>query len=86
MLFIECTLEPFDLHSYRGVADFFATCGQIYSFFQTETKRRAKVIPYVHDWYLKEFEYNKDLVIEELESNCPMVRWTAKGLIKLKIP
>lgn len=84
MLFIECTLEPFDLHSYRGVVDFFVTCGQIYSFFQTETKRRANVIPNVDEWYLKEFEYNKDLVIEELEQNCPMVRWTATGLIKLE--
>lgn len=84
MLSIECTLEPFDLHSYSGVVDFFVTCGQIYSFFQTETRRRAKVIPNVNEWYLKEFEYNKDLVIEELDQNCPMVRWTATGLIKLE--
>ena len=42
------------------------------------------VVPPVWEWYLTQFDYNKDLVIRELRDKNPVVDWAAKGLLKVK--
>ncbi len=84
MIFVESTIEPFELHTYSGLIDFFTSCGQILTLFQQSANNRLNVVPKPGEWYLKEFDYNKDLIVEKLEAERPMVNWAAKGLIKLK--
>lgn len=84
MIFIECTVDPFELHTPEGLIDFFSCCGQTYSCLQNAIGNRLDVVPKINEWYLKEFDCNKDLVIADLKDKYPMIDWTARGLIKVK--
>ena len=81
---IECSIKPFELHTPSGLVDFFVSCGQILRYLQSSTINRLGVVPPVWEWFLTQFDYNKDLVIRELRDKNPVVDWAAKGLLKVK--
>jgi hypothetical protein len=81
---IMCSIKPFELHTPSGLVDFFASCGQILRYLQSNTINRLAVVPPVWEWCLTQFDYNKDLVIRELRDKNPAVDWAAKGLLKVK--
>jgi hypothetical protein len=81
---IECTLAPFRFHSASGLIEFFVTCGQILNILQTAANNRINVVPKVGEWYLRRFDYNKDVSIVELQKQFPqLISWSTKGQFKI---
>jgi hypothetical protein len=71
---IECTLDPYHFHTPSGIAEFFASCGQILSFLQAESRNVLNIVPPITKWFLIQFEYNKDL--ERDSEEVTILSWT----------
>ena len=61
----ECTLHPYPLHTSYGLAEFFGSCGQIYRLLQEESGNALNVVPLISEWFLIQFDYNKDLKVKD---------------------
>jgi hypothetical protein len=64
-IIIECTHEPYELHTPSGIAEFFGDCGQAAKFIKDAAKNRLYVVPSLSEWLLTQFDYNKDISIKE---------------------
>ncbi len=49
---IECTLDPFKLHTPSGLIEFIGSCGQALNVLQSAAKNRLNVVPRIAEWYL----------------------------------
>jgi hypothetical protein len=57
----ECTLDPYLFHDPSGIVEFFGSCGQALQILKNVTHDRFAVVPSISNWYLLQFEYNKDI-------------------------
>jgi len=81
---ISSTVDPFKLHSYLGLIDFFGCCGKIEYIFADKSGCVFNSIPKIGEWYLTRFDCNKDLNMQTLSKKHPEIHWTARGLLQLK--
>jgi hypothetical protein len=53
--------------------------------FQIAADNRINVAPDVDVWFLQRFDYNKDLLVEDVANKHPdkSISWTSKGLLKI---
>ena len=58
---IECTLYSYPFHTSYGIAEFFGSCGQILVMLQVESDQALNIVPSVSEWFIIQFDYNKDL-------------------------
>jgi len=58
---IECTLEPYEFHSPSGLIEFIGSCGQALNVIQAAADDRLDVVPSIPQWYINQFDYNKDI-------------------------
>ncbi len=82
---IECTYHPFKFHTAEGLMSFFGICGQILTYLQLSTKNRFNVVSWFGDWYLQQFDYNKDLQTKYLKNKYSSngISWSSKGVLKV---
>ena len=80
---IECTLHPYTFHSSYGLVEFFGSCGQIFRLLQEESGNALNIVPSISEWFLIQFDYNKDLKVkDELPT---MLSWApVNGRLKLE--
>jgi hypothetical protein len=65
---IECTHHPYEFHTPSGLMRFIGACGQIMTLLQIATKNRTNVVPWFGYWYLRRFDYNKDIPTKDLRA------------------
>ncbi len=83
---IECTYHPYEFHTPSGLMRFIGACGQIMTLLQIATKNRTNVVPWFGDWYLRRFDYNKDIPTKVLKNkyDANPISWSSKGLLKVE--
>jgi hypothetical protein len=79
MISIECTTNPFKLHTDEGIAELFVCCGQILNILQEEAGYRLNVVPPVVDWYIVQFDSDKTISIAELKKDYPDINWHSRA-------
>ena len=78
---IQCTLQPYEFHSVKGLISFFVICGQILNLLRLSAGNRTNVVPPVEDWHIMQFDYNKDISIDRLPK---VINWISKGILKVE--
>ncbi len=78
---IECTLDPYELHTPEGLIEFFGSCGQVLSEIQAATNNRLHVVPSISDWFIRQFDYGKDIPVT---SDPMIITYAAQGILKIK--
>ncbi len=81
---IECTLDPFKLHTPAGLIEFIGSCGQALNILQqSAAKNRLNVVPPISEWHITQFDYNKDIPTDNTSHT--VLSWTAAyGRLKVE--
>jgi hypothetical protein len=58
---IECSFEPYEFHTSSGLIEFIGSCGQALNVIQAAADNRLDVVPPIPQWYINQFDYNKDI-------------------------
>jgi hypothetical protein len=58
---IECTFDPYEFHTPSGLIEFIGSCGQVLNVLQAAASNKLYIVPSIPDWYITQFDYNKDI-------------------------
>src|SRR4051794_23066836 len=58
---IECSFKPYGFHTPSGLIEFLGSCGQALNVIQAAADNRLDVVPSIPQWYINQFDYNKDM-------------------------
>jgi hypothetical protein len=80
-IFMVSTANPYELHTARGLVDFFSSLGEARSILKAECKDLHSV-PEVNSWKLKMFDKDKTISVSEIEEEIPQVMkfWSDEGI------
>ncbi|HXT85074.1 MAG TPA: hypothetical protein VN704_12230 [Verrucomicrobiae bacterium] len=96
---IECTYDPYEYYTSEGIIGFIESCGEASKLLKEEANDRLNVVPPISEWYLTQFDYNKDISISNINngtSHPQVTNWstsssaaatvatTANGRLKVK--
>ena len=80
-IYMVSTANPYELHTPKGLVDFFSSLGETRSILKTECHDLHRV-PEVNSWKLKMFDKDKTISVSELEKDIPQVMkfWSDEGI------
>ena len=70
---IECPSEPYEFHTSSGLIEFIGSCGQALTVIQASADNRLDVVPPIPQWYINQFDYNKDISYSANSNGDPQV-------------
>jgi DNA repair protein RadA len=75
------TANPYELHTPKGLVDFFSSLGEARSILKSECNDLRRIPP-VTSWKLKMFDKDKTISLSELEKDIPQVMkfWSSEGI------
>jgi len=66
--------------------EFIGFYGEAPNVLQVEAKNRLNVVPPISDWCITQFDYNKDIAINDCHSGLQVTQWAAAyGRLQIRI-
>ena len=80
-IYMVSTANAYELHTPKGLVDFFSSLGEARSILKSECKDLRRIPP-VNSWKLKMFDKDKTILVSELERDVPQVMrlWSDEGI------
>jgi hypothetical protein len=80
-IYMVSTANAYELHTPKGLIDFFSSLGEARSILKAECKDLRRIPP-VNSWKLKMFDKDKTILVSELEKDIPQVMrlWSDEGI------